>query len=249
MVQFTSALAVQDFVKVDSLLIGARQVPPQPDLTFGVEALDNALCLNFGQFIAFQGKPAHAMCTLLCVRAMLPQPLGPDCDVLFVDGGNNFDPYAISDSSVEQGLDTEKVLERLHVSRAFTHHQLACIITDKLPSAIRKFGAKLIVVSDITQLYCDPDVRDDDKEDASRIFAKTARALKAFSRQYQCLIVATNLEPRNFLLDRILTRAAHVLVHVEQKAGFTQFSLKHPYLPSPTAIAFAPGVKTLEWYL
>ncbi len=146
MVQFTSALAVQDFVKVDRFLIG-EQVPLQPDLTFGVEALDNALCLNFGQLIAFQGKPAHAMCTLLCVRALLPRPLGPNCDVLFVDGGNNFDPYAISDSSVEQGLDTEKVLERLHVSRAFTHHQLACIIIDKLPSAIRKFHAKLVVVS------------------------------------------------------------------------------------------------------
>ena len=249
MVQFTSALAVQDFVKVDSLLIGALQVPPQPDLTFGVEALDNVLCLNFGQLIAFQGKPAHAMCTSLCVRAMLPQPLGPDCDVLFVDGGNNFDPYAISDSSVEQGLDTEKVLERLHVSRAFTHHQLACIITDKLPSAIRKFSAKLVVVSDITQLYCDPDVRDDDKEDASRIFAKTARALRMFARQYQCLIIATNPESRNFLLDRTLTRAAHMLVNVEQKAGLTQFSLKHPHLPSRTAIAFAPGVKALEGYL
>jgi len=248
MVQFTSALAVQDFVKVDSLLIDARQ-EPQPDLTFGVEALDNALRLNFGQFIAFQGKPVRAMCTLLCVRAMLPQPLGPDCDVLFIDGGNSFDPYAISDSSVEQGLDTEKVLERLHVSRAFTHHQLASIIADKLPSAIRKFNAKLVVVSDITQLYCDPDVRDDDKEDAVRIFAKTTRTLRMFARQYECLIVATNFEPRNFLIDRSLTLAAHVLVSVEQKSGLTQFSLKSPNVPSRTVIAFAPSVKTLERYL
>jgi hypothetical protein len=249
MVQFISALAVQDFVKVNSIIIGARKVPSQPDLTFGVEALDKVLCLNFGQLIAFQGKPAHAMCTLLCVRAMLPQPLGPDCDVLFVDGGNNFDPYAISDSSVEQGLDSENVLERLHVSRAFTHHQLARILTDKLPNAIRKFRAKLVVVSDITQLYCDPDVRDDDKEDASRIFAKTARALRMFARQYQCLIVVTNLEPRNFLLDRTLTRAAHVLVNVKQNASLTQFSLKYPHLPSCTRSAFAPGVKTLQGYV
>jgi hypothetical protein len=180
---------------------------------------------------------------------MLPNPLGPDCDVIFVDGGNNFDPYTISDNSVEQGLDAEKVLERLHVSRAFTHHQLACIITDKLPIAIRKFSAKLVVVSDITQLYCDPDVRDDDKEDASRIFAKTARALRMFARQYQCLIVTTNLEPRNFLLNRILTSAAHVLVNVKQNASLIQFSLKYTHHPSCTASAFAPDVKTLDGYL
>src|SRR5271157_2419860 len=177
MAQFPSVLAVQDFVKVNSLLQSECQTPQQPSLTFGIEALDNALRLDFGQLIAFQGKPAHALCTLLCVRATFPQPLGPGCDVLFVDGGNSFDPYAISDSSATQNLDAEGVLESLHVSRAFTHHQLACIITDKLPLAIRKFNAKLVVVSDITNLYCDPDVRDDDKEDASRFFAKTARVL------------------------------------------------------------------------
>ena len=109
MAQFPSALIVQDFVKVNSLLQSECQTPQQPSLTFGIEALDNVLSLNFGQFIAFQGKPVHALCALLCVRATLPQPLGPDCDVLFVDGGNNFDPYAISDSSVTQNLDARKV--------------------------------------------------------------------------------------------------------------------------------------------
>ena len=248
MTQFSSALAVQDFVKVNRFLQSECQTS-QPDLTFGIEALDNVLCINFGQFIAFQGKPAHALCTLLCVRAMLPQPLGPDCNVLFVDGGNNFDPYAISDSSVTQNLDAECVLERLHVSRAFTHHQLACIITEKLPLAIRKFGAKLVVVSDITNLYCDPDVRDDDKEDALRIFAETARTLRMLARQHSCIIIATNLELRNSLMDHVLTRAAHVSLNVEQKISFTKFTLlKHPRLP-PSTITFAPEVKTLESYM
>lgn len=249
MAQFSSALAVQDFVKVNSLLQSECQAPQQPGLTFGIEALDNALRLNFGQLIAFQGKPAHALCTLLCVRATLPQPLGPDCDVLFVDGGNNFDPYAISDSSATQSLDAESVLERLHVSRAFTHHQLACIITDKLPLAIRKFNAKLVVVSDITNLYCDPDVRDDDKEDALRIFAKTARTLRTFVRQYNCLIIATNLEFRNSLMDHVLKRVAHVSASIEQKSSLTKFLLlKHPRLP-PCTITFSPDAKTLESYM
>jgi len=248
MVQFTSPLAVQDFVKVDSLLSG-RQAS-HPDLTFGVEALDNVLTLNFGQFVAFHGKPALVLSMLLCVRATLPQPLGPDCDVVFADGGNNFDPYSISDFSIEHVLDAEKVLERLHVSRAFTHHQLACLIIDKLPYAIKKFRAKLIVVSDITQLFCDPDVRDDDKEDALRIFAKTTRTLRMLARKYQSLIVATTLELRNTLMERTLTHAAHVSVGIEQKAGLMEFSLlKHPHLPLRTAMTSPPGVKTLETYL
>ena len=249
MTQPHSGLAVQDFVRVNSLLQYECKTLQQPSLTFGIEALDDVLRLNFGQFIAFQGKTAHALCTLLCVRAMLPQPLGPDCDVLFVDGGNNFDPYAISDCSITQSLDAENVLERLHVSRAFTHHQLACIITDKLPLAITKFNAKLVVVSDITNLYCDPDVRDDDKEDALRIFAKTARTLRTLARQHCCLIIATNLEFRNFLMEYVLKRDAHVSASIEQKHGLIKFSLlKHPHLP-PCTTTFAPDAKTLECYL
>jgi len=249
MTQASSALVVQDFVKVDNLLQNEYPASQRSDLTFGIETLDNALHLDFGQFIAFRGKTANFMCTLLCVRAMLPYPLGPDCDVLFVDGGNTFDPYAISDSSVTQNLDTEYVLDRFHVSRAFTPHQLACIIADKLPDAIRKFKAKFVVVSDITYLYCDPDVRDDDKEDAVRIFAKTVQALRVFARQHHCLIIATSLELRNSLMDRILERAAHVSLNIEQREGFTKISsLKHQNLP-PYTIIFSPHIQTLERFM
>lgn len=248
MAQLTTSLEVQSFVTADHILLNGHQ--KLPDLTFGVEAFDSALALNFGQFAVFQGKPSHALCILLCVRAMHPQPLGPNCDVIFIDGGNNFDPYSISNNSVEQGLDPENVLERLHVSRAFTHHQLACIVTDKLPQAIEEFKAKLVIVSDITQLYCDPDVRDDDKDDSLRIFGKTVRTLRMLARQHQCLIIATNLEQRSPQMERSLTYAAHVSVRLEQNPGLTQFSLlKHPHLPPRTTIASAPGVKILESYL
>ncbi len=247
MAQLTTALEAQDFVRVDRLLLNGQALP---DLTFGVEAFDSALTLNFGQFAAFQGTPSHALSMLLCVRAMLPQPLGPNCDVIFIDGGNNFDPYSISNNSVEQGLDPESVLERLHVSRAFTHHQLACIVIDRLPHAIEEFEAKLVIVSDITQLYCDPDVRDDDKDDSLRIFSKTVRTLRILARQYQCLIIATVLERRSSQMNRSLTNAAHVSVEIDQKPGLTQFSLlKHPHLFPCTAIASLSDVKILECYL
>jgi RecA/RadA recombinase len=240
-------VAVEDFVKVNDLLLSRRQ-EAQPDLTSGVEALDKILRLNFGQFVALQGKPAHNFSMLLSVRATLPQPLGPDSDVVFIDGGNMFDPYFISDRSGEHGVDGENVLGRMHISRAFTYHQLACLTSEKLPLAMKKYRAKLAVVSDITQLYCDPDVRDDDKEDALRIFAQTTRSLRGLARQQQCLVIATNLEPRSVLMDRILAKTAHASARIEAKGSLTQFSvLKHPSLPPSTAIA--SSVRTLESYL
>ena len=248
MVRSSSLLECQNFVSADHLILHGCQT--LPDLTFGVEAFDSILTLSFGQFVAFQGKPAHTLCMLLCVRAVLPQPLGPNCDVLFVDGGNNFDSYSISDTSVEHGLDPERVLERLHISRAFTHHQLASIIIDKLPHAIEEFKAKLVVVSDITGLYCDPDVRDDDKDDSLRIFSKTVHTLRTLAGQHHCLILATNLEPRNFQMERSLEYATYVSVKIEQKFGLTRFTLlKHPHFLPRTIIAPLPGVNVLENYL
>ncbi len=248
MAQLTTSLGAQDFVTADRLLLNGQQT--LPDLTFGIDAFDSALTLNFGQFAVFQGRPSHALCMRLCVRAMLPQPLGPNCDVIFVDGGNNFDPYLISDNSVEEELDPENVLERIHISRAFTHHQLACIIIDKLPHAIDEFKAKLVVVSDITGLYCDPDVRDEDKDDSLRIFTKTVHTLRTLARQHDCLILATNLEQRNFQMEHSLEYATHVSVKIEQKSSLTRFTLlKHPHLPPRTTIASMPGVKILESYL
>ncbi len=247
MTQLSYELTVENFIKVSDLPLVKSQ---QPDLTFGIEAIDEALRFNFGQFVAFHGKPAHALSTLLCVRAALPQPLGPDCDTVFVDGGNVFDPYYISDRAVDQDLDAEAVLERLHVSRAFTYHQLACLIIEKLPVAIKSFKAKLVVVSDITQLYCDPDIRGDDKEDAFRVFAKTARTLTSLAKQQKCLIVATNLETRTALMDYLLTQAAHACARVEQNGTLTRFSLlKHPSSSSRTVVTSSPQAKTLESYL
>jgi len=234
-----SLLEVQNFVRVDRLLLSGERT--LPSLTFGVEALDNLLTLNFGQFVVFQGKPSHPLCMLLCVRAMLPCPLGPNSDVIFIDGGNSFDPYSISDNSVEQGLDPEKALERFHISRAFTHHQLARIIIDKLPHAIKKFKAKLVVVSDITPLYCDPDVRGDDRDDSLQIFSKATLTLRMLARRHQCLIVATNFERRNTQMACSLEYATHVLMEITRRSGLTRFTLlKHPYLPPCTTITRAP---------
>jgi hypothetical protein len=170
--------------------------------------------------------------------------------VIFVDGGNDFDPYAVSEYSAEMGLDPENVLERIHICRAFTHHQLACALTDKLPRALETFKARLIIVSDITCLFCDPDVRDDDKEDALQIFNKTVRTLRTLTRQHHCLIIATNLEQRNPEMESRLTHTTNVLVSIEQNRGLTRFGLlKHPHLPLRTTLASTPSVRVLENYL
>src|SRR6266704_6973421 len=106
------------------------------DLTTGIESLDETLILRFGQLVTLQGEPSNALSHLLCVRTINPLPPGLDSDVVFVDGGNVFDAYPVSRHAFSLGLDQEKTKLRIHLSRAFTHHQLSSLITDELAQAV-----------------------------------------------------------------------------------------------------------------
>ena len=202
----------------------------QSNLATGIEALDQALVLRFGQLAVLQGAASHILSLLLCVRALLPQPLGPDTDAVFVDGGNLFDTYTISRYLIEHGFDPRGVRGRVHISRAFTFHQLSSIVTEKLPVFVDRLDAKLVVVSDITQLYCDPDVKDE--QEACTSFAKTVRFLGDFAEQRRVLVVATALKPRNRRMDSILFHTAHVSAELHDREALTQLTLeKHPFIP------------------
>jgi DNA repair protein RadA len=222
----------------------------QPDLATGIEALDKVLVFRFGQFAALHGKPSHDLSSLLCVKATLPQPLGPDSDVIFIDGGNIFDPYLISKHSIMHELKPENVLKRIHISRAFTYHQLTALVTDKLALAIEEFASKLIVISDITQLYCDPDIHGADEQDAFRIFDRTTRSLIALAEQKHVLIIATNPRLRNPRMEDTLTHKAHVSAKIADRDTSMQLMImKHPWIPQLISTVPSTCNPTLEMYL
>jgi DNA repair protein RadA len=219
-------------------------------LATGIEALDKMLVLKFGQFAVLHGKPSRNLSSLLCVRATLPEPLGPDSDVIFVDGGNIFDPYSISEHSIEHELNPENVLKRIHLSRAFNYHQLTTLITDKLPLVMEEFAAKLIIISNIIELYCDPDIRGADQQDTLRIFERTTRSLVSLAEEKHALIIATNPSLRSPRMDANLTRTAHVSARIEDRAASMRLMImRHPWIPQLTTTVPSESNPTLEMYL
>jgi len=220
---------------------------PKPRLTTGMEGLDTALGLRLGQLAILEGEASHSISSLLCVRAVLPKPLGLDSDVIFLDGGNIFDAYSISEQAIKHEIESEKALKRIHLSRAFTYHQLSTLINEKLPQALDRFKARLTVVSDVTQLYCDPDVQN--KQEALHVFRKDVKALATLAKQKSTLIVATNLRARNERMDSILLNTAHLYAKLEDKNTFTQLTLaKHPFTPQLKA-TISVNKQTLETYM
>ncbi len=217
----------------------------QPHITTGIESLDRTLILKRGQLASLQGDESHALSLLLSVRATLPAPRGLDSDVIFIDGGNLFDAYAVSQHCTILGLEPDKVQERIHLSRAFTHHQVFSLIVNKLPSAIDQYHAKLAVVSDITTLFCDPDVRD--KREALEVFNNSVRFLGKIAEQKSMLVLATNIKTRNKTMDNTLKRTAHVSAKLAGRGAYTQLTVaRHPFTPQKEETVATLDNQTLE---
>jgi hypothetical protein len=218
------------------------------DLPTGIELLDQTLVLRFGQLVTLQGEASNPLSHLLCVRAIHPLPPGLDSDVVFVDGGNVFDAYTVSRHAFSLGLDQERTKLRIHLSRAFTHHQLSGFISERLAPAIDECDARLAIVSDITALYCDPDVKE--KREAFDLFSKDIRSLATLAEQRKMIIVVTNLQSRSKAMDDVLARTAHVSAILQDNGAHTQLTVtRHPFIPTGKTEIATLDNQTLTRYL
>ena len=104
-----------------------------------------------GDFAVLQGSSSVLfLASLLSVKAQLPTQLrGLKSNVVFIDGGNTFRLYQIAQLAQIHHLNPKKVLDNIYISRAFTAYQATSLITHHLKEAIKKYNAKLVLISDV----------------------------------------------------------------------------------------------------
>ncbi len=186
-----------------------------------------------GDFAVLQGSSVLSLASLLCVRAQLPAQLGGlQSNVVFIDGGNTFRLYQIAELARIHHLSPKQVLDNIYISRAFTAYQATSLIMHYLGETIRKYNAKLVIISDIAGFFLDKDIPD---YEAQRIFSQLTTYLSNFARKTQTIVIATYPQhadsPRNnFLQTQTCTRAS-VVLSLRKTSFARQFLLeKHPYL-------------------
>jgi prepilin-type processing-associated H-X9-DG protein len=204
-------------------------------LSLGIGKLDNLfLGFTLGDFAVIYGSSkVQALLTKLCVKAQLPYQLGGlKTNVLFVDGSNSFRLYDISDIAQTWELDPKQVLERIFVSRAFTAYQLTSIILDKLQTAVTKFGTKVVIISNLSQLFLDKNIP---KTEAKEIFTQLTNYLSTFAKENQVILIITHRpyrwSKRTKLFKQTLCKSANIVMSIKNSNQTPYFSLeKHPYL-------------------
>ena len=210
-----------------------QTIPPQLRLSLNIENIDSLFSgFMLGDFAVLHGSSkVKSLLTLLCVRAQLPYQLGGlETNVVFVDGGNSFRLYDVSTIAQSYELDPREVLGRIFISRAFTAYQLTSLILEKLQSTIENYNSKLVILSDLAQLYLDKDVP---KKEAQEIFIQLTSYLSNFAKKNQVIMVATHpphyWSKRNRFFKEVLCGRANVVASIRKSRHNPQFVLeKHP---------------------
>lgn len=222
-------------------------------LSFGIPHIDNYfLGFRIGEFAVLYGHPLIRTLTyLLSVRCQLStEEGGLNSTAIYLDGGNTFNPYAISEAARQHDLDPRTTLERIIVSRAFTAYQHAALVFETLEDALKKYRSKLVLISDIMSLFLDSDVP---AKEALEIFNKATTYLSTLVTRRKVLVVASYFpcghSKRRILLESILLRKASTVARVQELKGRVQFSLeRHPFL-QPFIIDILPNAVTLEKFV
>jgi len=221
-------------------------------LALGIPKLDEAFPgFQSGEFAVLVGHPLSTMLSfLLSVRCQLSLKRGGlNSRVVYIDGGNTFDPYAVSAIAQEYGLEPRSVLEKIFISRAFTAYQLTALVFEKLEEALKRYRSKLVVISDITGLFLDRDVP---KMEGRDTFLKMTQYLSELATRRRAMVVASYFPrpyySRNLFLESVLlARATTVIRFKESENGFKFILEEHPTIKSST-IDFPSNAVTMDMF-
>lgn len=104
--------------------------------------------------------------------------------VVLVDGANAFDPLLFSDAARAHHLDLTLMLGAVHLSRAFTCHQLEVLLTERLQTAVETLHPRAVLCLGLLDLLDDEDVP---ATEAVRIFRHILPAVGAVCRRLPVL--------------------------------------------------------------
>jgi len=220
-------------------------------LRVGFREVDEAFRgLKVGEFSVIYGSLAHFISLLLSVRAQLPIDNGGlNSPVVFVDGGNSFNPYLVAELARSYGVDARAALQNIYVSRAFAAYQLSSLILKELEKFQEHTKAKAVIVSDISSLYLDRDVP---KGDVESMFRNVCNKLLEVAGR-DAVVVATYFLgkrcDRALFLEALLFGCADTVLRFDSCGSVVRFSLeRHPEL-SPFSLEFSTVHPTMMEYV
>lgn len=125
----------------------------------------------------------------------LPGAIAGGKRVLYLDGGNGFDPLLLARLARQRGRSPAEFNRQIRIARAFTCFQLTELLV-RAPRLLESFSADAVILTAMPELYFDEDVREPDAVSSFN------RGLRALQQLVGRLPVAVFSDPSSFTTPR-----------------------------------------------
>ena len=134
---------------------------------------------------------------LLCVNQVLEEGR----EVVWVDGGNSVNPYALTSLCKRFRVRSGEVLESVNVSRAFTAYQLVTLIEEMMEAEVARTKAGLLVVTSFPDLFQDKDMW---WSESLQLMKRCLASMREMTRRHDTVTLVTNLGLSRMLYKKSL---------------------------------------------
>ena len=134
---------------------------------------------------------------LLCVNQVLEEGR----EVVWVDGGNSVNPYALTSLCKRFRVRSGEVLESVNVSRAFTAYQLVTLIEEMMEAEVARTKAGLLVVTSFPDLFQDKDMW---WSESLQLMKRCLASMREVTRRHDTVTLVTNLGLSRMLYKKSL---------------------------------------------
>jgi len=141
--------------------------------------------------------------------------------VVFIDSANAFNPFLIAEVATRLNRQPAEMLDRIHVSRTFTVHQLEALIVERISGALKAYASRVLVTSGFLDNLYNEDV---ELREAWRVFRKVTAHLRVLADSGALVLVVCpdpaargepgrtmRLRDRDGLLDALMAEADKVI--------------------------------------
>ncbi len=150
--------------------------------------------------------------------------------VLVADGANSFDPYIVSKFARKEEFQPDELLKKIFVARAFTCHQLATLIRERLEPMIFPGVPTVVVFLGPCSMFFDEDVS---RDEAALLFRKTLAKVQEMSRREIFFLMSQSFsgfnKHRSFLM-RELVNSTDAVLKLKSSAETLEVVLDKPRL-------------------
>ncbi len=171
-------------------------------------------CLQVLPFIDFRDFKPSCITVIEGSSRLMPGVLyrlcavsivGLDRDALFIDGGNNFDPYSLQRIAKSMGADPREVLSHVHITRAFTEFQMEALIQG-LHEAVAQWNPAVVAISYLPLLFF--------SKDGLRLFGPLLEQIKLLTASSGIITAVTSFGS-SWEGDRLLASKADRVIRIE----------------------------------